>query len=198
MTTYPIFLVHLAGRRVIVLGGGGEAERKARELLDCEGAVTVIARSLSEGLIELWRRGLVVWIARDYRLGDLRGAFLAISAVADRTMNAEIAREARQERVLLNAMDDPAHCDFIAGSIVRRGPLTVGISTGGAAPALAVRLRERFERELGPEYGPLTALLGRLREPMAERYPDFDRRRRAWYHLVDALTGTATKGVPIT
>lgn len=186
MKTYPIFLVHLAGRRCIVLGGGSEAERKARELLDCEAAVTVVAGEASEGIRELSGGGRLEWIARDYRTGDLRGAFLAISAVADRSLNVDIAREARRERVLLNAMDDPDRCDFIAGSLVRRGPLTVGISTGGAAPALAVRLRERLERELGAEYGALTELLGRLREPLARRYPDPVRRRRAWYDLVDS------------
>jgi siroheme synthase-like protein len=184
--TYPIFLVNLEGRRAVVLGGGSEGERKARELLAAGAAVTVVAAAVTDGLRALAEAERIAWVRRDWRAGDLAGALLAVSAVADRSGNAAIAAEARRERVLLNAMDDPARCDFIAGSVVRRGPLAIAISTGGAAPALAVRLRERLERELGPEYATLVELFERLREPLAERYPDFAARRRAWYDLVDS------------
>ena len=83
-------------------------------------------------------------------------------------------------------MDDVEHCDFIAGSVVRRGPLTVAISTGGCAPALAVRLREWLQRELGPEYATFLEMMRTVREPMARRYADFDERRTRWYELVDS------------
>lgn len=86
----------------------------------------------------------------------------------------------------LYEQDDTDHCSFIAGSIVRRGPLVLAISTGGAAPALAVRIREQLERRFGPEYGDLLQLFGELRSSVAERCSDFERRRALWYELVDS------------
>ncbi|MEX0995389.1 MAG: hypothetical protein WD599_07645, partial [Balneolaceae bacterium] len=85
-----------------------------------------------------------------------------------------------------NVMDDIPHCNFTFGSIVKRGPLTLSISTSGAAPTLAVRLRERFEEEFGEEYEPFLKFMKDLRKPMAETYPDFDTRRNLWYDLVDS------------
>jgi len=83
-------------------------------------------------------------------------------------------------------VDDPACCTFIAPAIVRRGDLTVAISTGGKAPALAVRLRQQLERALGDEYARFLELAGALRTPLTERYPDFEERKTRWYRLVDS------------
>src|SRR5690606_39799647 len=94
--------------------------------------------------------------------------------------------EAQRERVLINAMDDVPHCTFVAGSILQRGKLTVAISTSGAAPALAVRLRQRLEAELGPEYDIFLEWMARLSAPMSAHFPSFERRRERWYALSDA------------
>lgn len=186
MKTYPVFLVALEGRRCVVFGGNREAERKARELLAHDAHVTVVAEVISPEL----RRALAprgAHHARPYRPGDLRGAYLAISALFDPAVNARIAAEARVTKTILNAMDDPGACDFFAGSVVRRGDLTIAISTGGAAPALAVRLRQRLERTLPRDLGERLEVLGSSRETMRERFPDFEERRKAWYRRVDAL-----------
>jgi siroheme synthase-like protein len=184
--TYPVFLIGLERRRSIVIGPGAEAERKIDGLLDCGAAVTVIAPESTPHVRELARRGRLTWLERDYAEGDLAGAFLVIATGDDPARNERIFREAQERGVLINVMDDTAHCTFIAGSVVRRGPLTVAISTGGSAPALAVRLRERLERELGAEYGDFLGLMSSLREPLARRYPEFATRRRLWYRLVDS------------
>jgi siroheme synthase-like protein len=184
--TYPVFLVGLDQHRTIVLGGGEEAERKVEGLLASGAAVTVVAETLTPGLDAQVRARRVAWVERDYREGDLAGAFLVISTGTDRKQHERAWREARAAGALINALDDVEHCDFIAGSIVRRGDLVVAISTGGTAPALAVRLRERLERSLGPEYGELVELLAELRERIAERVPDFAARRALWYDLVDS------------
>ena len=186
MKTYPVFLVGLDQRHTIVLGGGEEAERKVEGLLASGAAVAVVAETLTPGLAARVRARRVAWVERDYREGDLAGAFLVISTGTDRKQHERAWREARAAGALINALDDVEHCDFIAGSIVRRGDLVVAISTGGTAPALAVRLRERLERSLGPEYGELVELLAELRERIAERVPDFAARRALWYDLVDA------------
>jgi siroheme synthase-like protein len=184
--TYPVFLVGLAQRRTVVLGGGEEAERKAAGLLGAGAAVTVVAEEVTPGLAALAHAGRLAWVERDYRDGDLAGAFLVVSTGTDRDRHARAWREARATGALINAVDDVEHCDFIAGSVVRRGDLVVAISTGGAAPALAVRLRERLERTLGPEYGELVDLLRELRTLLTERVPDFAERRALWYELVDS------------
>jgi siroheme synthase-like protein len=186
LKVYPVFLVGLASRRTVVLGGGREAERKVAGLVECDASVVVISRKITVGLRRMVRERGVGWIRRDYRPGDLRGAFLVISAREERGDAAEVEREANEVGALLNVVDDAPHCSFIAGSIVRRGELTVAISTAGAAPAVAVRLRERLERELGHEYAEFLRVLAALREPLAEIYPDFEERRRIWYRLVDS------------
>lgn len=185
MKTYPVFLVGLAQRRTVVLGGGEEAERKVTGLLASGAAVTVVAATLTPGLAALAEARHVAWVERDYREGDLAGAFLVVSTGSDREVHAQAWREARSSGALINAVDDVEHCDFIAGSVVRRGDLVVAISTGGAAPALAVRVREGVEQALGPEYGELVDLLAELRARLAQSVPDFAQRRALWYDLVD-------------
>jgi uroporphyrin-III C-methyltransferase/precorrin-2 dehydrogenase/sirohydrochlorin ferrochelatase len=124
----------------------------------------VVGDNPSPGLEELAARGELSLTRRAYAPGDLKGAFLAIAATDDPGVNAEIFREAEERRVLLNAVDDIERCHFAAPSILRRGDLTISISTGGKAPALAKRLRRQLSAEFGPEWGVLVELLGRVRE----------------------------------
>jgi precorrin-2 dehydrogenase / sirohydrochlorin ferrochelatase len=186
MNVLPIFLNDLKGRHCVVVGGNHEAERKALELATLEAAVTVIAPEVTPVLEAAAAEGRIVRVPRSYRLGDLKDAFLVIVAERDPVATAPIWEEARRERALINAMDDVPYCNFVSGSVVRRGPLVIAISTSGAAPALAVRIRERLEAEFGPEYGELLEMLGALRDRMARDHPDFDERRRRWYELVDS------------
>jgi siroheme synthase-like protein len=165
---YPVSL-EVGGRRAVVVGGAPVAEERARSLLEAGARVTVIVERPSDGLEELGRRGDITVIRRAYRRGDLRGAFLAVAATGDASVNARIFAEAEKRRVLLNAVDDIGHCHFAVPSILRRGDLIVAVSTGGKSPALARRLREALAREVGPEYGVLVDLLGEVRREMLER-----------------------------
>ncbi len=186
MKVYPIFLIGLEAKGCVVVGGDAEAERKVEGLLECDAAVTVISPVVTDRLRKWADEGTITWTPRDYKRGDLRGKFLVIVTGQDPQTNDLIWREAEAEGVLVNVMDDPPHCNFIAGSVVRRGPLAIAISTSGCAPALAVRLREKMERDLGPEFASFLDLMGKLREPLAARYPDFETRRARWYELVDS------------
>ena len=186
LKVYPIFLNDLARRRCVVIGGGHEAERKVDGLLDCDAGVTVISASATAQLRHWAESGRINWIDRDYRYGDLQGAFLVICEGSDAEVNAQVWQEGEAAGALVNVMDDVAHCNFVAGSVVRQGPLVVSISTSGAAPALAVRLRQRLEQELGPEYAIFLEMMQSLREPLAARYPAFGERRDLWYRLVDS------------
>ncbi|GAB4579547.1 MAG: bifunctional precorrin-2 dehydrogenase/sirohydrochlorin ferrochelatase [Anaerolineales bacterium] len=186
MKPYPIFLVGLENRHCIVIGGGHEAEGKVRGLLDCEATVTVISPTLT-GQLQTWAdEGAFTWLQREYQPGDLRGAFLVIAERAAPETNARIFEEAETVGALVNVMDDVEHCNFVAGSVHRQGPLVISISTSGAAPTLAVRMRERFQQEFGPEYADYLTLMQALRAPMAEHYPKFSERRARWYQLVDS------------
>jgi siroheme synthase-like protein len=182
---YPVAL-ELAGRRCVVTGGGAEAERKARALLEAEADVVVIAPAVTDGLGDLIRRGELTHVARPYGRGDLAGAFLVIAADADRAVRAAVFAEAEAERVLCNAVDDTEHCHFAVPSIVRRGELLIAISTGGRAPALAKRLRRRLTAELGWEWEALVDVLGEVRaETLPRRTVDFATWAARWQAVLD-------------
>ena len=184
-TYYPIY-VQLQGQPCLVIGGGKIAEGKVEGLLDAQAEVTVISPELSVKLQELVKQNRVLYHARTYQPGDLTGAFLVICATDQAEINHQVWQEATANRQLVNVVDDTPRCNFIAPSILRKGDLTIAISTSGKAPALAVRLKERLQRELGPEYERFLELAGELREPLARNVPDFETRKVLWYKLVDS------------
>jgi len=182
---YPVYL-DLQGRPCVVIGGGRLAEEKVRGLLAAGAAVTVIATDVDTEIREAVGTGRITWIPRVYQRGDLAGAALAFVAGQDPETVAAVWREGKERGTLINTVDDVPHCGFIAPSIVRRGDLTVAISTSGKAPALAVRLRQRLEGMLGDEHARFLEMAGTIRQPLAERHPDFATRRELWYRLVDS------------
>jgi len=186
MQMYPIYLRRLNEWKTVLIGGDKEAERKAKELLERDALLTVISPRLTTKMESWADEGRFTWIPRGYREGDLEGAFMAIVAEFEDDTNEIVYREARERDILVNVMDDIPHANFAFGSIVRRGPLTISVSTSGAAPALAVRLRQRFEKEFGPEYGAFLEFMQKLREPMARHHPDFNKRKKLWYELIDS------------
>ncbi|HYB91097.1 MAG TPA: bifunctional precorrin-2 dehydrogenase/sirohydrochlorin ferrochelatase [Candidatus Binataceae bacterium] len=158
MAYLPIYL-DLGGRRCVVVGGGAVAEQKARTLLDAGAEVTVVSPLVTGGLEELAAAGRVTRVARKYRHGDLGGFMLAYVATGDAQLNREIAGEARERGVLLNVADAPELCSFIAPAVMKRGELQIAISTGGASPAFASRLRRELEGRYGAEYAMALAIL---------------------------------------
>ena len=159
---YPVCL-DITGRSCLVIGGGRVAERKVRGLLASGARVTTISPRLTPGLAELHTAARIDWRARTYRPGDLADAFLVIAATDDEATQRAIQQEADRENTLLNIADVPQRCSFILPSTLRRGALTISVSTGGNSPALAKQLREELEHRFGPEYAHYLELLGRLR-----------------------------------
>lgn len=184
-TYYPVY-IQLRDQPCVVIGGGKIAEGKVDGLLAVESKVTVISPVLTPHLRDLVETEQISYLARSYRPGDLTGAFLVICATDQAEINHQVWQEAIANRQLVNVVDDTPRCNFIAPSILRKGDLSIAISTSGKAPALAVRLKERFQRELGPEYERFLELAGELREPLARHIPDFDKRKALWYELVDS------------
>lgn len=180
---FPVFL-NIAGRRAVVVGGGDAAARKIEVLLDCGAEVLVVSPQFSHACAPLRGRSGLSLLERPYRPGDLAGAVLAIAASDDPTVNREVAEDATAAGILVNAVDQPALSQFIVPSLVRRGELVVAISTGGASPALAKRLREELEQVIGPEYEAFVSLLRQARQRVMRSEPDPARRRAIFERLV--------------
>lgn len=166
MATTPLYPMHLkiAGRLCVVIGGGAVALRKVRSLLDCGAKVRVISSGAHETLRQLAREGELEWFARDYAEGDLSGAFLAFAATNNRQVQARIAAEAESNAVLLNSADDPQGSHFHVPAHFRRGRMLLSVSTGGASPALARKIRKQLEGIFPESYAVAVELLALIRE----------------------------------
>lgn len=167
MKTYPIFAVieHLP---CLVVGGGPVGERKVLDLLDAGADVTVVSEDLTPALATLAEQGRIHYRKEAFRPEHLEGMVLVVGATDDPEVNARVSAAAKARGIWVNIVDAPALCTFIVPAQIRRGPLTVAISTGGASPALARRLREELEALFGPEYGPYLELLRAVREKVLE------------------------------
>jgi phosphoadenosine phosphosulfate reductase len=179
---YPVFL-DLAHRPVVVVGGGKVAVQKAAGLIAAGADVTVVSPDLDETLAG-WHAGKrLAWIARHYHDGDLEGAFLAITTTEDRAANRAVWEEAQRRRIPINAADDPTNCSYILPAIHRDGDLVVAVSTGGKAPAVAMRVRDQVAAVLSGGYGRYLDLLGAMRHRVFARYDTFEERRQVWHRI---------------
>ncbi|MFP3040504.1 bifunctional precorrin-2 dehydrogenase/sirohydrochlorin ferrochelatase [Treponema primitia] len=168
MPFFPLF-VDLSGRRCVVIGGGPVAVRKIQALVDFGAKLIVLALEASEEVRALSRQDTITLEERSYGgPADLAGAVLVISAANDRELNARIARDAKDAGIPVNIADDPALCSFFFPALVRRGDLTAGISTSGACPRLAARLRERLDKDWPADLGRSLEILREQRRRLRE------------------------------
>lgn len=170
MALYPVF-IEAKGRRVLVIGGGHVGAEKVRGLLPAEADITVVSPTLIDELREHAEAGRVRWIAREYRESDLdeQPWDWVMVATDDGAINAEVRTQAQKRRIWVNAADDPANCDFILPSVVRKGKITLAASTAGASPALARRLREELDAYLTEDMPALADLLAEVRQEVRKR-----------------------------
>jgi siroheme synthase-like protein len=162
---YPIFL-SISGQRCVVVGGGLVALRKVTTLLEHGAKVEVISPDLCPELRQMAERGTISLLPRGYASGDLQGAFIAIAATDDDKINRKLSEEARKMGVLVNVVDDRELSDFIVPSYLRRGDITIAVSTAGKSPALARKIRTRLEKEFGVEYASLAPLIDEVRQEL--------------------------------
>jgi precorrin-2 dehydrogenase / sirohydrochlorin ferrochelatase len=165
---FPAFL-NLTQKKAVVIGGGRIAERKILGLIEAGAAVTVISPEITKKIEKEKTRERVVHIQRKYRKGDLQGAFLVIAATDAAEVNRRIAAEAE---CLLNIVDTPEFCNFIVPSSMRRGPLTVAVSTGGVSPAFSRTVRKEIEKVFGKETGAYLEFVARLRAETLRTLPE--------------------------
>lgn len=191
---YPM-MVDLTGKRCLVVGGGAVAERKVVSLVECGAKVGVVSPKATARLTALASSGRIRLRRRPVRAADLTGAFLVVVATDDPRVNREVAERVRKAGGLVNVADDPAACSFLVPSVIRRGDLTVAISTGGGSPALARKLRQRLEQTVGPEYEAFVAALRLLRERARRAIADPEDRRAIYRRAVESdLFEAAARG----
>lgn len=173
---YPVF-VDLEGKRCLVVGGGGVAERKIAGLLECGANVVVVAPEITATVAALADDGTIELHRRVYVEGEAAGYFIVIASTGNRPVNRMVSRDAGASGRLVNVADTPELCSFFVPSVLRRGDLRIAVSTGGASPALARRIRRDLEESYPPAYEKLLDRLRELRRSLMEREPDAEKRR---------------------
>ena len=179
---YPVVL-DLTGRPCLVVGGGAIALRKVSALVEAGARVTVVSPSLTPAVLRLATEAPLRWRPREYAAGDAAGFVLVMVATDDRAVNAAVAAECRERGIWVNCADDPARCDFILPSVLRRGAVTVAVSTGGQSPTLARLLREDLDALLPWDVAALTDVVASVRSALSEDGVSLDAER--WRQALD-------------
>lgn len=184
MAYYPIFL-DVTKRPCLVIGGGKIGTEKVTGLLKADADVTVISPQLEPALEELCTEERITHRRGAYARGDMVGFDLVFVATDDRSANATIRAEGRDRGIWVNSADDAKNCDFILPSVVRRGPITIGISTGGGSPAMARRVREELTDYFTDDFEPLAELLAEVRAEFKKRGDLRHVSQETWQHAID-------------
>ena len=184
-TPFYIACLKLKGRRCLVVGGGEIGLEKVEGLLASGGNVVLVAPRAVPALEDLAAEGSIAWERRDYRAEDLERTFIAIAATDDTDVNITVYEDAERRAMLVNIVDVPPLCNFILPAIVRTGPLAIAISTAGASPALAKRMKREISELFGDEYARLAVLLNDARGWAKGTLPTYQDRKAFFESIVN-------------
>jgi precorrin-2 dehydrogenase / sirohydrochlorin ferrochelatase len=184
-TPFYIACLKLTGRRCLVVGGGDIGLEKVEGLLACDAKVVLVAPAAIGALAELAAEGSIEWERREYRPEDLERTFIAIAATNDTEVNIRVYEDAERRAMLVNIVDVPPLCNFILPAIVRTGPLAIAISTAGASPALAKRIKRQIADEYGEPYARLAVLLNEVRGWAKGTLPTYQDRKAFFEGIVN-------------
>jgi precorrin-2 dehydrogenase / sirohydrochlorin ferrochelatase len=185
-TPFYIACLKLSGRRSLVVGGGDIGLEKVEGLLACDGEVTLVAPDAVKPLRDLAAEGSIRWEQREYAgPEDLEGTFMVIAATDDTDVNIRVYEDADRRAMLVNVVDVPPLCNFILPAIFRTGPLAIAISTAGASPALAKRIKTEIANEYGPPYARLAELLNEVRGWAKGTLPTYQDRKAFFESIVN-------------
>jgi siroheme synthase-like protein len=185
-TPFYIACLRLSGRRCVVVGGGEVGLEKVEGLLACDADVTLVAPEAQPELVQLALEGSIRWERREYAgATDLDGALIAIAATDDTDLNIRVFEDAEARAMLVNVVDVPPLCNFILPAIVRTGPLAVAISTAGASPALAKRMKREIAELFGEPYAVLAVLLNEARGWAKATLPTYQDRKEFFEGIVN-------------
>ena len=187
MLDIPFYIacLKLSGRRCLVVGGGDIGLEKVEGLLACDGDVVLVSPDAIEPLRTLADEGSIRWVRREYRPEDLEGTFMVIAATGDTDVNIGVYEDAERRAMLVNVVDVPPLCNFILPAIIRTGPLAIAISTAGASPALAKRIRDEIADEYGEPYARLAILLNEVRGWAKGSLPTYQDRKAFFESIVN-------------
>ncbi len=183
-TPFYIACLRLNGRRCLVIGGGDIGLEKVEGLLACDAEVKVVAPEAHPELVQLALEGSISWERREYRPDDLDGCLIVIAATSNTDVNIAVFEEAERRAMLVNVVDVPPLCNFILPAIVRTGPLAVAISTAGASPALAKRMKREIADLFGEPYAQLAVLLNDSRGWAKATLPTYQDRKEFFESIV--------------
>jgi len=184
-TPFYIACLKLSGRRCVVIGGGEIGLEKVDGLLACDASVTLVAPAAEPALEGYAQEGSISWERRPYAgAADLEGAFMAIAATDDTDVNIAVFDDAERRAMLVNVVDVPPLCNFILPAIVRMSPLAIAISTAGASPALAKRMKREIEEQFGEPYARLAVMLNEARGWAKSTLPTYQDRKRFFEQIV--------------
>ncbi|MDQ6803924.1 MAG: bifunctional precorrin-2 dehydrogenase/sirohydrochlorin ferrochelatase [Actinomycetota bacterium] len=184
-TPFYIACLRLTGRRCLVVGGGNVGLEKVEGLLACDAAVTLVAPDAHPELVQLALEGSIRWERRPYRASDLEGRLIAIAATNISEINIRVFEDAETRAMLVNVVDVPPLCNFILPAIVRNGPLAIAISTAGASPALAKRMKREIAEAFGEPYAQLAVLLNDARGWAKATLPTYQDRKEFFESIVN-------------
>jgi precorrin-2 dehydrogenase / sirohydrochlorin ferrochelatase len=184
-TPFYIACLRLSGRRCVVVGGGDVGLEKVEGLLACGADVTLVAPAAHPELVQLALEGSIRWRERTFEAGDLDGCLIAIAATNQTDVNISVFDEAEARAMLVNVVDVPPLCNFILPAIVRNGPLAIAISTAGASPALAKRMKREIAELFGEPYALLAILLNEARGWAKATLPTFQDRKEFFEAIVN-------------
>jgi precorrin-2 dehydrogenase/sirohydrochlorin ferrochelatase len=184
-TPFYIACLRLSGRRCVVVGGGDIGLEKVEGLLACDADVTLVAPEAHPELAQLALEGSIRWERREYEPADLERTFLAIAATSDTEVNIRVYEDAAAHAMLVNVVDVPPLCNFILPAIVRTGPLAIAISTAGASPALAKRMKREVAELFGEPYALLAVLLNDVRGWAKATLPTYRDRKEFFESIVN-------------
>lgn len=183
-TPFYIACLKLSGRRSVVVGAGSIGLEKIEGLLACDGDVTVIAPEADPEVAALAAEGTIEWEQREYHSGDVEGAFMIIAATNDTDVNVAVFNDAEARGMLVNVVDVPPLCNFILPAITRTGPIAIAISTAGASPALAKRMKREIAEQFGEPYADLAVILNDVRGWAKSTLPTYNDRREFFEQIV--------------
>ncbi|HWE09592.1 MAG TPA: bifunctional precorrin-2 dehydrogenase/sirohydrochlorin ferrochelatase [Solirubrobacteraceae bacterium] len=184
-TPFYIACLRLKGRRCLVVGGGDVGLEKVEGLLACDADVTLVAPEAHPSLVDLADEGSIRWEQRPFEPADLDGCLIAIAATSETDVNIRVFDEAERRAMLVNVVDVPPLCNFILPAIVRTGPLAVAISTAGASPALAKRMKREISELFGEPYATLAVLLNDARGWAKATLPTYQDRKEFFEEIVN-------------
>ncbi len=184
-TPFYIACLKLRGRKCLVVGGGEIGLEKVEGLLACDGDVTLVAPEAGPELTQYALEGSIRWEQREYRPEDLEGTFMVIACTGDTDTNIGIYEDAERRAMLVNVVDVPPLCNFILPAIVRTGPLAIAISTAGASPALAKRMKAEVSELFGDEYAQLAVMLNDVRGWAKATLPTYQDRKEFFESIVN-------------